>query len=71
VEPCAQQTLPSLLSKATNLSRKLQDDYNKALQEWDVLILPNLPYIANKHANPGAYPIELIVKQADWLVTGN
>jgi amidase len=71
MEPCAQKTFPGLLGKGTNLSWKLHDDYNKALQEQDVLILPNLPYIANNHTNPVAPPIELIAKQVDWPVTGN
>lgn len=59
----AVQNFPTLLAKATNLSRKLRDAYNAALEEFDVLITPTLPYVATSHATADASPIEQISKQ--------
>jgi amidase len=59
----AVQNFPTLLAKATNLSRKLRDSYDRALEEFDVLITPTLPYVATSHADPEASPIEQISKQ--------
>lgn len=59
----AVQNFPTLLAKATNLSRKLRDAYDAALEEFDVLITPTLPYVATSHAAPDASPIEQISKQ--------
>lgn len=59
----AQERIPGLIGKATNLSRKLRDDYDAALEKFDVLIAPNLPYIANSHAPYEAKPLEKIMKQ--------
>ncbi|RDW80917.1 amidase-4 [Coleophoma crateriformis] len=59
----AQKAFPGLLGKAGNLSLKLKLDYNQALEKYDVLILPNLPYIANSHCGPDATSLELIAKQ--------
>ncbi|CAK7204866.1 hypothetical protein SEUCBS139899_007628 [Sporothrix eucalyptigena] len=63
---------PTLLGHATNLSLKLRQDYDRVLEEYDVLLAPNLPYLANSHAaipfasatpeNP-AEPLDLIGKQ--------
>lgn len=59
----AVQTFPALLAKATNLSRKLRNSYDAALEEFDVLITPTLPYVATSHAAPNATPIQQISKQ--------
>ncbi|KAF5502898.1 Amidase [Colletotrichum fructicola] len=59
----AQKAFPGLLGKATNLSRKLRDDYDAALKKYDVLVAPNLPYIANSHTPYDASPLEKIGKQ--------
>ncbi|KAL4930363.1 putative amidase [Aspergillus undulatus] len=60
----AETTFPGILSKATNLSRRLRDEYDAALNEYDVLVLPNLPYLANSHVDPTtATPLEMIGKQ--------
>lgn len=59
----AAKAFPQLLGKATNLSRMLRDAYDAALQEYDVLITPTLPYIATSHCAPDAGPLEQIAKQ--------
>lgn len=59
----ATQTFPALLAKATNLSHKLRDAYDAALEEYDVLITPTLPYVATSHAAVDALPLEQIKKQ--------
>ncbi|KAL4907721.1 hypothetical protein BDW74DRAFT_175501 [Aspergillus multicolor] len=60
----AETQFPGILSKATNLSRRLRDEYDSALKEFDVLVLPNLPYIANSHVDPKtATPLQMIAKQ--------
>ncbi|KAL2829400.1 amidase signature domain-containing protein [Aspergillus cavernicola] len=60
----AETAFPGILSKATNLSRRLRDEYDAALAECDVLVLPNLPYLANSHVNAAtATPLEMIAKQ--------
>jgi amidase len=59
----AEQKFPGLLAKATNLSRKLRDEYDAALAKYDVLIAPNLPYIANSHVSQDSKPLEKIGRQ--------
>ncbi|KAK2036648.1 amidase [Colletotrichum somersetense] len=59
----AQDAFPGLLGKATNLSRKLRDDYDRALSHYDILVTPNLPYVANSHTPYDASPLEKIGKQ--------
>lgn len=59
----AQKHFPELLGKATNLSRKLRNDYDAALREFDVLITPNLPYVARSHTPYDASPLDKIAKQ--------
>ncbi|KAK4919425.1 hypothetical protein LTR49_012959 [Elasticomyces elasticus] len=54
---------PSLLGKATNLSRRLRDAYDTALEDYDVLITPTLPYVATSHPASDATPLEQIKKQ--------
>ncbi|EFQ33954.1 amidase [Colletotrichum graminicola M1.001] len=59
----AQAAFPGLLGKATNLSRKLRDDYDRALSHYDILVAPNLPYVANSHTRYDASPLEKVGKQ--------
>ncbi|KAL4919037.1 amidase signature domain-containing protein [Aspergillus aurantiobrunneus] len=59
----AETAFPGVLSKATNLSRRLRDEYDAALSECDVLVLPNLPYLANENVSADATPLEMISKQ--------
>lgn len=59
----ADKQFPSLQAKATNLSRQLRDAYDRALEDFDVLITPTLPYVATSHCSPDATPLEQIKKQ--------
>jgi amidase len=59
----AVENFPLLLAKATNLSRQLRDAYDAALETYDVLLTPTLPYVATSHAAPNATPLEQITKQ--------
>jgi len=59
----AVENFPLLLAKATNLSRQLRDAYDAALEKYDILLTPTLPYVATSHAAPDATPIEQITKQ--------
>ncbi|CAK3975267.1 amidase signature enzyme [Lecanosticta acicola] len=59
----AEKMYPALQAKATNLSRKLRDAYDAALEDYDVLITPTLPYVATSHPVPEASPLEQIKKQ--------
>lgn len=59
----AVQNFPLLLAKATNLSRQLRDAYDAALNKYDLLLTPTLPYVATSHAAPDAAPLEQIKKQ--------
>ena len=57
------RNFPNLLSKSTNLSLQLRRAYDTALQTYDVLITPTLPYIATSHAPDDATPLDQIAKQ--------
>jgi amidase len=59
----AVENFPLLLAKATNLSRQLRDAYDTALEAYDLLLTPTLPYVATSHAAPDATPLEQIAKQ--------
>lgn len=59
----AATAFPHLLAKATNLSRQLRAAYDEALDKYDVLVTPTLPYIATSHAPPDATPLDQIAKQ--------
>lgn len=61
----ATQKFPGLYGKCMNLSRKLKDLYNEAFEEYDLLIMPTLPYVARAHAEvgPDATPLDLMGKQ--------
>lgn len=49
---------PALYGKVMNLYRKLQDDYDRALTEVDVLITPTTPYVADRHPPSNIGPAE-------------
>ncbi len=53
---------PTLYGKAMNLYRRLADEYNAALCDVDVLIMPTTPTVANRHAAPDAGPLEQMNK---------
>lgn len=87
----AQRRFPELLGRATNLSRRLRDEYDAALGvgplaaakaakaaggdgegeggggggggNYDVLLAPNLPYVARSHTPYDARPLDKIAKQ--------
>jgi amidase len=59
----AVEKFPLLLAKATNLSRQLRDAYDAALEKYDILLTPTLPYVGTSHAAPDASPLEQITKQ--------
>lgn len=59
----ATQEFPLMLAKANNLSRKLRDSYDAALEEVDILLTPTLPYVATSHAAADATPLQQIAKQ--------
>lgn len=69
----AQRRFPDLLGRATNLSRRLRDEYDAALGVgaaaggggggYDVLLAPNLPYVARSHTPYDARPLDKIAKQ--------
>ncbi|KAH6675871.1 amidase signature domain-containing protein [Halenospora varia] len=59
---------PLLYGKAMNLYRRLQDEYNAALQMVDVLITPTMPYIAPQHAEMKSSPLEQIDKSRGCAV---
>ncbi|KAI1343568.1 amidase signature domain-containing protein [Xylariaceae sp. FL0016] len=55
---------PSLVGKATNLIRKLKDDYYAALDQYDALILPTAPMLAPKLPAADASVRELMSNSA-------
>jgi amidase len=57
------EKFPLLLAKATNLSHQLRDAYDAALEKYDILLTPTLPYVATSHAALDATPLEQIAKQ--------
>ncbi len=59
---------PTHYCKAMNLYRRLIDEYDAALAEVDVLITPTTPYVADRHAAPGAGPGEQMGKSAGVAV---
>ncbi|KAI9698867.1 MAG: hypothetical protein M1820_007374 [Bogoriella megaspora] len=59
----ALQRFPRLYAKAMNLQRNLRDAYNEALETYDVLLTPTLPYIARSHPEKDASPLQSTEKQ--------
>ena len=55
---------PSLVGKATNLIRKLRDEYYKALDQYDVLITPTAPMLSPKLPPADASIVELMKNSA-------
>jgi amidase len=43
------QSFPSVYAKALDLTLRLKDAYEKALEVYDVLILPTTPSVAPRH----------------------
>ncbi|RDW72887.1 amidase [Coleophoma cylindrospora] len=54
------QKFPGLYSKASNLGRQVRDDYEKLLEEYDVLITPTTPIVAPRNGVRGASPLQAI-----------
>ncbi|KAF8916103.1 amidase signature domain-containing protein [Mucidula mucida] len=48
---------PTLLGKATNLVRKVRDEYNAALAQYDVIVLPTIPFVPRKLGSADDGPI--------------
>lgn len=61
----AEKQFPLLYGKCMNLSRQLKDSYNEVLKEYDLIVMPCLPYIARSHTvwSDDATPLELLSKQ--------
>lgn len=51
---------PTLYPKVVNLARKLQDSYDKTLEEFDVLVMPTTVTEANPLPAENASPLEHI-----------
>ncbi|ORY88409.1 amidase signature domain-containing protein [Leucosporidium creatinivorum] len=48
---------PTLYGRAMNISRRLRDDYDAALAEFDVLVMPTVTQPARRHVVPDAGPL--------------
>lgn len=55
---------PTLLGKATNLVRKLRDEYDKTLDDFDVIITPTIPILPQRLAPQDASPAEQMASAA-------
>ena len=53
--------------KCQNLTRKLRETYTKALQDYDLLLMPTLPLKATKLPEPGAEIDEIIARGLEML----
>ncbi|KAF5311550.1 hypothetical protein D9758_017935 [Tetrapyrgos nigripes] len=53
---------PELYGKATNLIRMLTEQYDEALNKYDVLVMPTIPYLPVSHSPPDATVLEKISK---------
>lgn len=53
---------PTLFGKATNLVRKLRDDYYKALDKFDLLVMPTIPFLPQRLASADASLAEKMTK---------
>lgn len=53
--------------KAQNLVRTLQAAYDKAFEDYDVLIMPSTPMKAHKHLSDNASPEEVVGNALDML----
>ncbi|SCU94042.1 LAMI_0E16468g1_1 [Lachancea mirantina] len=55
-----EENFPGIFAKATNLVLKLQSEYNKALSEVDLLVLPTTPFCAPQHGPREGLPTERV-----------
>ncbi|KAL1404965.1 hypothetical protein Q8F55_008577 [Vanrija albida] len=63
----ATQHMPaSLIGKATNLVRKLKDEYERVLGEVDVLIMPTLPFLPKPLVPATSTPAELMANSGGY-----
>ena len=58
----AWKNYPSVYGKAINLARSLQTEYDKTLQNFDVLVLPVVNYPARRHGDLNALPLQKVEK---------
>lgn len=54
-------------AKAQNISRKLESAYNKAFENFDLLLMPTLPITAKPIPDPDA-PLSLIIQRAFEMI---
>lgn len=61
----AVKEFPSLYGKCQNLSRKLKDDYNAVLSNYDIVVMPTVPFVSRSHCNldDAVTPLDLLGKQ--------
>ena len=61
----ATEKFPNLYGKCMNLSRKLKDDYNTALEKYDIVVMPTVPFVARSHCDLDNVkrPLDLLGKQ--------
>ncbi|KAF5352900.1 hypothetical protein D9758_007868 [Tetrapyrgos nigripes] len=57
-----QSYCPELYGKATNLIRRLREQYDEALSKYDVLVMPTVPYLPTPHAPLNATVVQKIEK---------
>jgi amidase len=61
---------PNVYGRAINAIRQLKEEYDKALQDVDVLVMPTLSFVARRHAPAGSSPDQMAMfegKQTDSL----
>lgn len=42
---------PGLYGKSVNVGRRMRDDYERAFEEFDVIVMPTTPYAAPRHGS--------------------
>lgn len=68
---------PGLYGKTMNIGRQISEAFDKALQEFDVLVMPTTPFVAPRHGRRGTPrqcfepTIGLTVNTAVFNVTGH
>ncbi|KAF8916577.1 amidase signature enzyme [Mucidula mucida] len=55
---------PTVYGRAVNIVRKVKHDYDAALSDVDVLVMPTVPITARRHAAPDAGLLECVKKTA-------
>jgi amidase len=71
------EKFPGLYGKTMNIGRQISDAFDKALQEFDVLVMPTTPFVAPRHGHRGTPrqcfepTIGLTVNTAVFNVTGH